>query len=486
MKTLKELLYKVAIEGIFGNPTLEINSLSFDSRKIQKKALFIAIKGMKVNGHDFISEAIHKGSRAIICEVIPKKCKDSVVYVLVKNSAKALGVVASNFYDNPSEKLTLVGVTGTNGKTSIVSLLHELFINEGYKSGLISTIKVEYGDKIFSNTHTTPDAILINKHLSDMLVLGISHCFMEVSSHGIAQHRIEGLVFGAGVFSNLTHDHLDYHGSFKKYRDTKKEFFDTLPKSAFALTNLDDKNGAFMLQNSKAKKYSYAVKHNADYRAKLLECQFSGMLLKIKNQEVWTSLVGNFNMQNLLAVFAVADIFQISQLNILKQISYLKSVEGRFEQFQTLNGITIIIDFAHSPDALENILETINTVRTRNETLITLIGCGGNRDVEKRPLMGFKATQFSDKVIFTSDNPRDEDPEEIISQMIGGVPQEHFKKILKVTLREEAIAMAAQLAEDGDIVLISGKGHESHQEIKGKYYPFNDLKIAKEIFLNLD
>ena len=486
MKILKELLYKVAIEGISGNPNLEINSLSFDSRTIQKNGLFIAQNGIKSNGHDFISQSINNGARAIICEVIPKKCEDGVVYVLVKNSAKALGVIASNFYDNPSEKLNLVGVTGTNGKTSIVTLLHELFINEGYKSGLISTIKVEYGDKIFSNTHTTPDAILINKHLSDMLALGITHCFMEVSSHGIAQHRIEGLVFGAGVFSNLSHDHIDYHGSFKKYRDTKKEFFDTLPKNAFALTNLDDKNGAFMLQNSKAKKYSYAVKHNADYRAQLLECQFSGMLLKIKSQEVWTSLVGNFNVQNILAVFAVADIFEISRLNILKQISCLKSVKGRFETFQTVNGITIIIDFAHSPDALENILETINTVRTRNETLITLIGCGGNRDVEKRPLMGFKATEYSDKVIFTSDNPRDEDPEKIISQMISGVPQEHFKKILKVTLRKEAIAMAAQLAKDGDIVLISGKGHESHQEIKGKYYPFNDLKIAKEIFLNLD
>ena len=309
---------------------------------------------------------------------------------------------------------------------------------------------------------------------------------MEVSSHGIDQYRIEGLSFSAGVFTNLTHEHLDYHGNFKNYRDTKKLFFDTLPRNAFALTNLDDKNGVFMLQNTKAKKYTYSLKQNADFVAKLLESQFSGMLIKIKNKEVWTSLVGNFNLQNLLAVYAVAELFNLSQLDILKQISCLNSVEGRFQTFQTPKNITVIIDYAHTPDALENVLGTINTIRTRNETLITLLGCGGNRDQEKRPLMGHTAAKYSDKVIFTSDNPREEDPGQIISEMVMGVSEEHFKKILKITLREEAIAMADQLAREGDIVLIAGKGHETHQEINGRYYPFSDIQVAKKIFLKID
>ena len=405
---------------------------------------------------------------------------------MVKNTSKALGIIASNCYDNPSQKIDLIGITGTNGKTSIASLLYQLFTKQGYDCGLLSTVNIQYGDKIYKNSNTTPDSIVLNEHLNNMVKLGITHCFMEVSSHGIDQYRTEALEFSGGVFTNLTHDHLDYHGNFKNYRDTKKSFFDALPKNAFALTNVDDKNGAFMLQNTKAKKYTYSVKQNADYKAKLLECQFSGMLIRIKNQEVWTGLVGNFNVQNLLAVYAVAELFEVPQLNILKQISCLKSVEGRFQTFQTPKDITVIIDYAHTPDALENVLQTINKIRTRNETLVTLLGCGGDRDQEKRPLMGQKAAIYSDKVIFTSDNPRDEDPKQIISQMIGGVSQEHFKKILKITLREEAISMAAKLARNGDIVLIAGKGHETYQEIHGKHYPFSDLKIAKKIFLNSD
>lgn len=485
MKTLQDILYRVAIEGISGNPATKVSSLSFDSRTTEKGALFIAQKGIEVDGHEFISQAIDKGARSIICEVLPKKRTEDVVYVLVKNAAQALGVLAANFYENPSEKINLVGITGTNGKTSVASLLYELFSQLGYVCGLLSTVKIQYANQTFGNTHTTPDAIAINEHLRNMVSEGVTHCFMEVSSHGIAQYRTEGLVFTGGVFTNLTHDHLDYHGSFKSYRDTKKRFFDTLPKNAFALTNVDDKNGNFMLQNTQARKYSYAIRQHANYKAQLLECQFSGMLLKIQNQEVWSSLVGNFNMQNLLAVYAVADLFELTQLDILKQISQLKSVAGRFQNFQTPKGVTVIIDYAHTPDALQHVLETINTIRSRNETLFTLLGCGGNRDQEKRPLMGEKAAELSDKVIFTSDNPRNEDPAEIIAQMMGGVSPQHFKKVLKVTLREEAIAMSGQLAKEGDIVLIAGKGHESYQEIKGKRHPFNDLKIAQQIFLNI-
>jgi UDP-N-acetylmuramoyl-L-alanyl-D-glutamate--2,6-diaminopimelate ligase len=483
---LKDILYKVAIEGIYGNPITEVSSLSFDSRTIQKDSLYVAQRGLKVDGHKFISQALENGAKAIICELIPKEVKKNVVYVLVKNTAKTLGVIASNFYDNPSEKMDLVGITGTNGKTSIATLLFELFTKQGCDCGLLSTIKIQYGDKVYKNSYTTPDALSLNEHLNNMVKLGITHCFMEVSSHGITQYRTEGLAFSGGVFTNLTHDHLDYHGDFKTYRDTKKSFFDALPKNAFALTNVDDKNGAFMLQNTNAKKYTYAIKQNADFKAKLLEHQFSGMLIKIKNQEVWTSLIGNFNIQNILAVYAVAELFEFSQLDILKQISSLENVEGRFQTFQTQNQITVIIDYAHTPDALENVLETINKIRTRNEKLFTLLGCGGNRDQEKRPIMGQIAAKHSDKVIFTSDNPRNEDPEKIISQMIDGVSQEHFKKISKITLREEAIATSAGLAQDGDVVLIAGKGHESYQEIQGKYYPFSDLKVAKQIFLNLD
>ena len=484
MKTLKDLLYKVAIEGISGTPSVRVTSLSFDSRNVKKGGLFIAQKGVQVDGHDYISQAIDKGALSVVCESLPKEQKDGVTYVVVANTAKELGIIASNFYDNPSEKLKLVGITGTNGKTSIASLLYDLFTNEGYDCGLLSTVKIKYAKKEMDNTHTTPDAIALNQHLQAMIRKGVAFCFMEVSSHGIAQHRTEGLDFDAGVFTNLTHDHLDYHGSFKIYRDTKKYFFDGLSKKAFALTNLDDKNGSFMLQNCVAKNYTYATRQQADYKAQILECQFSGMLLKIQNQEVWTSLVGNFNAQNLLAVFAVADLFEVPQLNILKQISQLKSVEGRFQAFQNNDRVTVIIDYAHTPDALENVLETINSIRTRNETLYTLLGCGGNRDQDKRPIMGQKAAALSDKVIFTSDNPRDEDPAEIIAQMIDGVSAENFKKTLKVTLREEAIAMAGQLAKPGDIVLIAGKGHEPYQEIQGKRYPFNDLEVAQQIFLN--
>ena len=482
MKTIKDILYKVSVESVLGATSNAVSGVFFDSRDVKSDSLYIAQKGEILDGHDYISQAIDNGAKTIVCEEFPIVLVDEIVYVLVLNSSEALGTIASNFYDNPSEKMILVGVTGTNGKTTIATLLYELFLREGFITGLLSTVKIAYGRKKFENHHTTPDAVTLNKYLNKMLDAGVSHCFMEVSSHGIYQNRIKGLVFSGGIFSNLTHDHLDYHRDFKTYRDVKKLFFDSLPKTAFALINLDDKNGKYMLQNSVAKKYTYATKQHADFKAQTLECEFTGMLLKIQSFQVWTTLVGNFNTQNLLTVYAAADLLGLSSLSILKGISELKSVEGRFYVFQSKDNITVVIDYAHTPDALFNVLSTINMIRTRNENLITVVGCGGNRDKEKRPMMGEKAVLLSDKVIFTSDNPRDEDPEIIISDMIKGVPPEHYKKTIKVTLREEAIIMAGQLAKPGDIVLIAGKGHEQYQEIKGKRNHFSDLEIAKKFF----
>ena len=486
MKTIKDILYKVSVEGVLGTTSNAVSGIYFDSRDVKLDSLYVAQKGELLDGHDFIFQAIDNGAKTIVCEEFPIVLVDGIVYVLVLNSSEALGTIASNFYDNPSEKLILVGVTGTNGKTTIATLLYELFLREGFMTGLLSTVKIAYGHKKFENYHTTPDAVTLNKYLHKMLDAGVSHCFMEVSSHGIDQNRIKGLVFSGGIFSNLTHDHLDYHQDFKTYRDVKKLFFDSLPKTAFALINLDDKNGKYMLQNSVAKKYTYAIKQHADFKAQTLECEFTGMLLKIQSFEVWTTLVGNFNAQNLLSVYAAADLLGLSSLSILKGISELKSVEGRFYVFQSEDNITVVIDYAHTPDALFNVLSTINIIRTRNENLITVVGCGGNRDQEKRPMMGEKAVLLSDKVIFTSDNPRDEDPAIIIEDMIKGVPPEHYKKAIKVILREEAIIMAGQLAKPGDIVLIAGKGHEQYQEIKGKRNHFSDLEIAKNYFLNKD
>ena len=486
MKTIKDILYKVSVEGVLGTTSNTVSGIYFDSRDVKLDSLYVAQKGELLDGHDFIFQAIDNGAKTIVCEEFPIVLVDGIVYVLVLNSSEALGTIASNFYDNPSEKMILVGVTGTNGKTTIATLLYELFLREGFMTGLLSTVKIAYGHKKFENYHTTPDAVTLNKYLHKMLDAGVSHCFMEVSSHGIDQNRIKGLVFSGGIFSNLTHDHLDYHQDFKTYRDVKKLFFDSLPKTAFALVNLDDKNGKYMLQNSVAKKYTYAIKQHADFKAQTLECEFTGMLLKIQSFEVWTTLVGNFNAQNLLSVYAAADLLGLSSLSILKGISELKSVEGRFYVFQSEDNITVVIDYAHTPDALFNVLSTINIIRTRNENLITVVGCGGNRDQEKRPMMGEKAVLLSDKVIFTSDNPRDEDPAIIIEDMIKGVPPEHYKKTIKVILREEAIIMAGQLAKPGDIVLIAGKGHEQYQEIKGKRNHFSDLEIAKNYFLNKD
>ncbi len=393
--------------------------------------------------------------------------------------------MASNFYENPSKKMPLVGVTGTNGKTTIASLLYQLFKKAGYKVGLLSTVKILVDDVEFKATHTTPDSVTINSYLDKMIDAGVDYCFMEVSSHGIHQERTEGLTFAGGIFTNLSHDHLDYHKTFAEYRDVKKKFFDSLPKAAFALTNIDDKNGDFMLQNTKAKKVTYALKTLADYKAKILEKQFSGTLLKINETEVWTKLIGQFNASNLLAIFATAELLGLEKLEILTIISQLENVSGRFEYVISEDGVTAIVDYAHTPDALKNVLETINDIRTGNEKLITVVGCGGDRDVTKRPKMAHIASQLSSQAIFTSDNPRTENAQTILDEMEVGIAAENYKKTLSILDRRQAIKTACKFSESGDIILIAGKGHENYQEINGVRAHFDDLEEVKNCFKQL-
>lgn len=483
---LQDLLYKVALESVCGELQLQIESLAFDSRKIGVNSLFVAVKGEQVDGHQYIEAAIEAGAIAIVCEKLPAEINQNCTYLEVTNSAKALGILASNYYQNPSQYLKVVGVTGTNGKTSVASMLYQLFMSLGYSAGLLSTVKVCYGTTVNSTTHTTPDPLQIQAHFAEMHKAGIAHCFMEVSSHGIAQDRIVGIEFSGGVFTNLTHDHLDYHKTFAAYRDTKKRFFDALPKAAFALVNSDDKNASVMVQNTAAKTYTYALKNYADFPVQILEQQFEGMLLKIKGAEVWSKLVGQFNASNLVAVYAVAELLGLEGIDVLSAISQLKAVVGRFQVYKSTDNRFVIVDYAHTPDALASTLDTINQIRTQNETLITIVGCGGNRDQEKRPKMGFVAAQKSDQVIFTSDNPRSEDPHQILKEIRAGVAPEAYKKTLVIEDRKEAIQAASQFAKSNDIVLIAGKGHESYQEIKDAKLPFNDLKIAKQIFSNTD
>jgi UDP-N-acetylmuramoyl-L-alanyl-D-glutamate--2,6-diaminopimelate ligase len=405
--------------------------------------------------------------------------------VQVADASYALAIMAANFYGNPSQNLKLVGVTGTNGKTTIASLLYQLFSKAGYKVGLLSTVKVMVGEREYKATHTTPDSITINKYLDEMNGAGVEFCFMEVSSHGIHQNRVEGLVFTGGIFTNLTHDHLDYHKTFAEYRDVKKRFFDGLPKNAFALTNIDDKNGLVMCQNTQAKIYTYALKSHSDYKAHILENQLSGLLLKVNDQEVWVKLIGSFNAYNVLAIYATAELLGLERMEALQLVSELESVSGRFQYLISQENITAIVDYAHTPDALKNVLETINDIRTKNEQLITVVGAGGDRDASKRPKMGHIASALSTKVVFTSDNPRSEDPEIIIKQIEEGVEPQNFKKILSITDRKQAIKTACQFASSGDIILIAGKGHESYQEINGERFDFNDYEIVKETLKTL-
>lgn len=485
MKNLKDILYKVSIRQVIGNTDVNISKLTFDSRQVEKNDVFIAQKGVHVDGHLFIEKAIEDGATVIICEKIPERKREKITYINVENSSKALAIMASNFYDNPSEKLYLIGVTGTNGKTTIASLLYQLFIKAGYKVGLLSTVKVMVDQDEFNATHTTPDSISINKYLNRMLATGVKYCFMEVSSHGIHQNRTEGLFFSGGIFTNLSHDHLDYHKTFAGYRDIKKSFFDNLPKSAFALTNIDDKNGNFMLQNTKAKKHTYSLQTVADFKTKILEKQFSGTLLNYQGTEVWTKLIGVFNIYNLTAIIATAELLGLEKLTVLTITSQLTSVNGRFEYVISEDGTIAIVDYAHTPDALKNVLETINNIRTGNESVFTVIGCGGNRDKEKRPKMANVAVQLSNQAIFTSDNPRDENPQSILNEMELGVSPENYKKTLTVLDRRQAIKTACKLSKPGDIILIAGKGHETYQEINGERNYFSDIEEINNCFNQL-
>jgi UDP-N-acetylmuramoyl-L-alanyl-D-glutamate--2,6-diaminopimelate ligase len=462
-----------------------VHQLVFDSRKVEKNDVFVAQKGVTVNGHLYIDTAIALGAIAIICEDVPSDKKEGITYIQVDDAKVALAIMASNFYENPSTKFTVVGVTGTNGKTTIASLLYQLFHKAGYKVGLLSTVKVLVDETEFKATHTTPDSITINRYLDMMLEAGVEYCFMEVSSHGIHQKRTEGLTFAGGIFTNLSHDHLDYHDTFAEYRNVKKSFFDSLSKSAFVLTNIDDKNGNFMLQNTKAIHKTYALKTGADYKVRILEKQLSGTLISVDGIEVWTKLIGVFNIYNLTAIIATAELLGLEKLEILTIVSELESVSGRFQYIISDDGITAIVDYAHTPDALKNVLETINDIRTGNEKVITVVGCGGDRDVTKRPKMAHIAAQLSNQAIFTSDNPRTENPQTILDQMEVGVSPENYRKTLTVLDRRQAIKTACKISKSGDIILIAGKGHENYQEINGVRSHFDDLEEVTNCFNQL-
>ena len=482
MKLLKDILYKVSVNAVYGDTNVKVAQVDFDSRKVVKDSLFVAQIGNSVDGHLYIDKAISIGATTIICEELPIRLEENITFIQVEDSSKTLAIIASNFYDNPSSKLKLIGVTGTNGKTTVASLLYQLFKKSGYKTGLLSTVQILVDTTVFNATHTTPDSVTINYYLHQMVLLGVDYCFMEVSSHGIHQKRTEGLEFAGGIFTNLSHDHLDYHVSFASYRDVKKSFFDSLPKTAFALTNLDDKNGNVMLQNTKARKRTYALKTLADYKAKIIEKSFSGTLISINDTEFWTKLIGNFNAYNLAAIIGVAYELGLEKIEILTIISQLESVSGRFEHLVSDNGVIAIVDYAHTPDALKNVLETINDIRTNNEKLITVIGCGGDRDKTKRPKMAHIASQLSTQAIFTSDNPRTENPETILEEMEEGVSAENLKKIITISDRRQAIKTACKFSETGDILLIAGKGHENYQEISGERFHFDDLVEVKKYF----
>lgn len=485
MAQLKDILYKVTINAVVGSTGVQVNAINFDSRNIGKDDVFVAVKGTLTDGHRYIDLAIENGAIAVVCEVLPEALHNDVTYIEVESASKALAFMAANFYDNPSHNFKLIGVTGTNGKTTVATLLYHLFKKAGFKVGLLSTVKVMVDTQEYPATHTTPDSMTINRYLSLMSVAGVEFCFMEVSSHGLHQNRTEGLLFEGGIFTNLSHDHLDYHSTFAEYRDVKKSFFDHLSKAAFALVNIDDPNGLVMLQNTRAKKYTYALKTYAHYKAHILENQFNGLLLKINDNEVWTRLIGKFNAYNVLAIYAAAELLGLEKVENLRLISELESVSGRFQYLISENKITAIVDYAHTPDALQNVLETINSIRTKNEDLITVVGCGGDRDKTKRPQMGHIASALSTKVIFTSDNPRGEVPETIIEEIEKGVEPINYKKTISITDRRQAIKTACQMAQPNDIILIAGKGHETYQEIKGVKSDFDDYKIVQEFLKQL-
>ncbi len=483
MALLDQILYKVNILSVAGTTITEINELQTDSRKVNPGNCFIAIKGTLTDGHSYIDTAIANGASVIICEALPANTDTKVQYIVVENSAAAAGIMAHNFYGQLTEKIRLVGVTGTNGKTTIATLLFNLFSALGYKCGLISTVQNQVAAKILPSTHTTPDAITLNKLIADMVTDGCSHVFMEVSSHAIDQHRVEGLRFAGGIFSNITHDHLDYHKTFDEYIRVKKQFFDSLPSASFALSNADDKRGAVMLQNTKAKKYLYSLKTMADFKGKIIENTLSGLVLMINDVEVHCRLIGAFNAYNLLAVFGAAACLGEDKQRTLQILSSLSGAEGRFDyMISAVEKVIGIVDYAHTPDALLNVLATIKNLKQSEEKVITVVGCGGNRDKTKRPVMAEVACEYSDKIIFTSDNPRNEDPHQIIKDMEEGVPVVARKKYISIVDRREAIKTAVNFAQREDIVLVAGKGHEKYQEINGVKYDFDDKKILGEMF----
>lgn len=485
MKRLEELLTGICITGRFGEMNVEIDRVHFDSRQIGRRDLFVAQRGVSVDGHDFIGIAVAHGAVAVVCETLPAELVPGVTYVVTTDSSLALGMIASNYYDHPSRALKLVGVTGTNGKTTTATLLYELVRLAGYKAGLLSTVCNYIGEEKIVSTHTTPDALTINAYMRRMVDAGCLYCFMEVSSHSIHQKRIAGLDFDGGIFSNITHDHLDYHKTFRAYIEAKKAFFDDLSEYAFALTNVDDKNGMVMLQNTKAKKYTYSCRTMADFNCRIVEKRLDGTLLKLDGEEVWTKFTGDFNAYNILAVYATACLLGFEKEEVLRFVSLLVPVSGRFETMVSPGGVMAVVDYAHTPDAVENVLSTIRGLVGKNNIVITVVGAGGDRDKTKRPEMADAACRYSDRIILTSDNPRSEEPEDIIRDMQAGVREEYRERVDSVTDRREAIRLAITMAKPGDIVLVAGKGHENYQEIKGVKHHFDDKEVIREVFASL-
>jgi UDP-N-acetylmuramoyl-L-alanyl-D-glutamate--2,6-diaminopimelate ligase len=481
MAELKDILYRVSLTSTYGNMDVEVKGVCFDSRKVQPGFLFVAVKGTQSDGHEFISRAVDLGASAIVCEKLPDTIYEKTTYVTVKNSAQSLGIIAANFFGNPSQKLKLVGVTGTNGKTTVATLLYKLFGTLGHRCGLISTVEYRIIDNVLPSTHTTPDPVQLNQLLKDMVDAGCNYAFMEVSSHAIDQDRIAGLQFTGAIFTNITHDHLDYHKTFENYIKAKKKFFDGLSSDAFALVNADDKRGMVMLQNTKATKYTFGLRKLTDFKGKMLSNTIEGLEMEMMQKPVWFKLIGDFNAYNILAVYGVAMLLDQDSDRTLTVLSSMQGAVGRFELIGRGSKITAIVDYAHTPDALKNVLETIKQFRSGNEQVITVVGCGGNRDKTKRPLMASIAVRFSDKVVLTSDNPRDEDPMEIIREMQSGIGPSDARKTLVIPDREEAIKTACMMANPKDIVLVAGKGHETYQEIKGVKHPFDDREVVERM-----
>ena len=462
-----------------------VSDVVFDSRKVIENAAFVAVKGTQVDGHEFIPLALEKGATVIICEQLPAVLAEGITYIQVVDSAKALGIIAANFYGNPSEKIKVVAVTGTNGKTTTVTLLHQLFVRMGYSTGLLSTVENKINETILPTTHTTPDAVSVQALLRKMVDAGCTHCFMEASSHAIVQERIAGLKLAGAVFTNITHDHLDYHGTFEEYIKAKKKLFDELPKDAFALVNGDDKRGSVMVQNCRGTLQTFGLKTSADFKGKILSNTIEGLEVEVNGKQIWFRMIGAFNASNLLGVFGTAVLLGEDEDEVLRELSAIKGAKGRFDRI-SIGGITAIVDYAHTPDALDNVLKTINAIRTGNEQLITVVGCGGNRDKTKRPTMAKIAVSESTKAIFTSDNPRFEEPAEILRDMQAGVGPTDFRKTLTIEDRRNAIKTALLLCQKGDIVLIAGKGHEDYQEIKGVKHPFDDAEVVTELLTQLN